>query len=190
MSWSSAILGAPSIFWEEGRQEPTFFATYVCHGNAGSFINLVLPVIAVLTGNAFRPSGSDLERAVCVPALLVTVAGAFVNVSKAAMLITGGLLLALTLWQAPRIRQAWHEGARAHALAGAGAVVLALLVLVAAGGWQMARNRWARIAPATPGQPARHGHADHAGHGSRFRLVGLRPRHLRNCFPALQQSGR
>jgi hypothetical protein len=139
------ILGAPMVFWEEGRVARTFFATYVYHGNAGSFINLVLPAVAVLTVDAFREPEAYWQRAVCVPALLVTIAGAFVNLSKAAMLISCGLLLALVLWQVPGIARAWTEGAWGRVLAAACALLLALAVLVAAGGWKRARDRWEQL---------------------------------------------
>ncbi len=139
------ILGAPMPFWEEGRTAGTFFATYVYHGNAGSFINLALPVIALLTIRAFRQQDSDLQRAICVPALLVTVAGAFVNVSKAATLITCGLLLLLALSQARLLAHLWSNGGRGRVIAVAGAIVLALAMLVSLGGWRLARDRWAQL---------------------------------------------
>lgn len=139
------ILRAPMVFWEEGRVATTFFATYVYHGNAGSFINLALPAAAVLTVDAFRQPEAYWQRAVCVPALLTTIAGAFVNLSKAAMLISCGLLVALVLWQVPSIARAWMEGARGRVLAAAVALMLALAVLVAAGGWQKARDRWEQL---------------------------------------------
>jgi hypothetical protein len=139
------ILGAPMVFWEEGRVATTFFATYVYHGNAGSFINLALPAAAVLTVDAFRQPEAYWQRAVCVPALLATIAGAFVNLSKAAMLISCLLLLALVLWQVPSIARAWMEGAWGRVLAAALALMLALTVLVTAGGWQKARDRWEQL---------------------------------------------
>src|SRR5947207_1781839 len=45
--------GAPMIFWQSSPEGPikTFFGTFYYHGNAGAFLNLILPLTAAL---AFR----------------------------------------------------------------------------------------------------------------------------------------
>lgn len=139
------ILGAPMIFWEEGREAATFFATYVYHGNAGSFINLVLPVAAVLTVHSFRRRGQAWQRAIYLPALLVIIAGAFVNVSKAAMLISLLLLIGLIIWQGPVIADTGRDGGYLRLLGGAVPLALAVGVLLLAGGWHKAAQRWMQL---------------------------------------------
>jgi len=139
------ILSAPMIFWETGRETQHFFATYFYHGNAGSFINLVLPLAALWTLRVFRERGRHLARALCLPAFLLVTAGAFVNVSKAAMAITVGLLLVLGLLQLPEL---WHGTAErkwSRAILGGLLMVAALFALVAAGGWETAFQRWMRL---------------------------------------------
>ena len=139
------ILGAPMIFWGPSRDTMHFFATYLYHGNAGAFINLVLPLMALWTLRSFREPGQHGARAVCVPALLITIAGAFVNVSKAAMSITFGLLVVIALLQLPRFWQLLAERNGARMLLGLVFVAGALTVLVFAGGWEVGWNRWANL---------------------------------------------
>jgi hypothetical protein len=139
------ILGAPMIFWGEARGTQHFFATYLYHGNAGSFINLVLPLVVFWTLRLFREHNQHLTKAICLPALLLTAAGAFVNVSKAAMVITLGLLVAISLLQLPTLRAEIAAGGGGRVTLGVSLGIAALAVLLLAGDWEMAWNRWARL---------------------------------------------
>lgn len=139
------ILAAPMIFWGEDRETRHFFATYFYHGNAGSFINLVLPLIVLWTALVFRGRGRHLAQALCVPAVLITVAGAFVNVSKAAMVLSLALLLVLVLLHLPELWRAAAERGASRVAIGAVLAAVALGVLIFSGGWEKSARRWSKL---------------------------------------------
>jgi hypothetical protein len=94
------VTGAKAIFWDPVADTgTTFFATYRYHGNAGAFLNLVLPLIAAHTALAFARRSSHARMTFWSIATLTTAACAFINVSKAAMVITVFILLALAYQQ-------------------------------------------------------------------------------------------
>jgi hypothetical protein len=91
--------GATSIFWDTYRYTGEwFFAVYRYHANAGSYINLVLPMAAGLAVLAFTRPGAEKSRVFWTLAALTTAACGFINMSRAANVITGILLLALAAW--------------------------------------------------------------------------------------------
>lgn len=134
--------GANEIFWgNANRKGGTFFATYRYHGNAGAFINLVLPFVALFAISAFR--NQTRGRAFWGLALLLTATGAFVNVSRAAMSITLLLLIALGVWQIAAWRQ--KSGMRAVLAWLAPVIVIALIGSIGwAFGLDQSFQKWMR----------------------------------------------
>ena len=91
--------GATSIFWDTYRYTGEwFFAVYRYHANAGAYINLVLPMITGLAICSFLRSGSEKSRVFWTLGALTTAACGFVNVSRAANVITACLAICICLW--------------------------------------------------------------------------------------------
>lgn len=97
---------APGIFWNPFEDVgATFFATYRYHANAGAYINLVLPFIVALAVRAFYRHGAEKGRVFWTLASFVTAACGFINVSRAANLVSAILLLGMIAWiAAARLR--------------------------------------------------------------------------------------
>lgn len=91
--------GAADIFWAHETLNSTFFATYRYHGNAGAFLNLVFPYIALFAIWAVRRNAGQMSRAFWCLAVILTACSAFVNISRAAMAITAVLAAVLFGWQ-------------------------------------------------------------------------------------------
>jgi hypothetical protein len=72
------------IYWND-------FALFRYHGNAGSFLNLVWPLILVFTRRAYAPAGGYFKKVAWTCASLACAAALFLNASKAALVI--GLLI-------------------------------------------------------------------------------------------------
>lgn len=136
------FLEAPMIFWESGRTGQTFFATYFYHGNAGAFINLILPPAAGLVVSLFRKRGIHGAKAVAASALFLVIIGAFVNVSKAGMVIAVLLLVALGIWQLPRLTLNQESAGRPLKLAGIICAVLLICGIATGLAWDLMAKRW------------------------------------------------
>jgi O-antigen ligase len=86
---------APAIYWNPHEYAGGFFfSVFRYHGNAGACINLLMPLMAGLAVLAVLESWGALECILWIVGTLATMAAAFVNVSRAAMVITGVLILA------------------------------------------------------------------------------------------------
>jgi hypothetical protein len=87
------LTNAGAVFWDPVADiGPTFFATYRYHANAGAFLNVVLPLIAAQAVLAFLRRDSHATMTFWSIATLMTAACAFINVSKAAMVIAAFIL--------------------------------------------------------------------------------------------------
>ncbi|MGA3169618.1 MAG: O-antigen ligase family protein [Chthoniobacteraceae bacterium] len=122
-----------------------YFATYYYHGNAGSFINLVLPFIAGLAALTMRKPDAHFARAIWLPGFFICVAGAFVNLSRSGTVITMILCVLLVVWQ-------FHGQARDELLprrrlrvAYAVLMAAAVICLVAFSGWERPAEKWALL---------------------------------------------
>ena len=83
------LTSAPGIFWRTDLDcGPSFFATYRYHANAGAFINIVFPLVAARCVAAFRRESGELARPFWFLAMIAVLVSAFVNVSRAASVIT------------------------------------------------------------------------------------------------------
>jgi hypothetical protein len=142
---SERFSNAQRMFWDpvpDGKwQWPCFFAAYYYHANAGAYINLILPVVAGMVIIAFRKDQASWEKTVWVPALFVCIAGAFVNVSKAAMVLAALLLLTIGIWQYREWRRRHASFSQKKLLILSGLAALGLLAIVSAG-WVMTAARW------------------------------------------------
>jgi len=135
----------PLLIWNREDMSIPYFATYYYHGNAGAFINLVLPFVAGLAALTLRRPDSHRERAIWLPGFFICVAGAFVNLSRSAMVITILLCALLLLWQfRGKSRNELLPPRRlrvAYALLMTGAV----LGLVAFSNWERPAQKWALL---------------------------------------------
>jgi len=133
-------LGAHAIFWVGKPTTSAFFATFYYSGNAGAFINLVLPIVAGAAVLALGVSSSRGQRTVALPALGICLAGGCVNASRAAFVVMCALALAWVVWMA---RTSFHTSrwSRSRALS-AVVSVLALGAIISCAGWEAAVQKW------------------------------------------------
>jgi len=141
------LTGAPRIFWGPVDQGESFFATYRYHANAGAFINIVWPVTAGLLLVAFRKEDDLRKRVFWSAALILCLAGVFVNASRAANLIAlalVGLWLGWIFWK--RRRGSNRPPVKPAMLVVACMAVVILLAFVAAfGGLDTSLRRWGKF---------------------------------------------
>ncbi len=140
-------LGAPAIFWRGEPATGPFFATFYYAANAGTFLNLGVPLavgLALVSGQPGRVGG--WQRPVALLAAAVSVAGGAVNASRAALVILGVSALAMAAWGGWQ----WSRGRRTTGRRRgdgvlAAAAVLALALLVGSVGTDVAREKWALL---------------------------------------------
>jgi hypothetical protein len=137
------LTNAPGIFWRTDLEcGKSFFATYRYHANAGTFINIVFPLVAARCFAAFRRKSGELGRPIWFLATIAVLVSAFVNVSRAASVITLSVFIlfsAYQLYEVFRTRRIKNKGLIA---------IFAVLAVVAVGvlvwmvGFGQAYDRW------------------------------------------------
>ena len=135
--------GASMIFWQPGPSDGVFFGTFYYHGNAGAFINAVLPLCAAFGGRALYRQGSEGGRALWIPAFLLCLGAAAVNVSRAGSLLSALLAGAIAVYELRAARGRLFS--RLSAVAAIVAVCGALAVLALTAGEEQAWAKWGQL---------------------------------------------
>jgi len=146
--------GAQMIFWQPPPPPEygvtTFFATYFYHGNAGAFLNLVWPVSAGLVIRAFTMRGQPGMRALWTIVLLVTIAGVAANTSRMAQVVAVVLLVVIGVHFGPGMLRRLPGAQKSVVVAGALAIILALIALAQAAHLEQPLNRWKSVGEGIP----------------------------------------
>jgi hypothetical protein len=146
--------GAQMIFWQPPPPPEygvtTFFATYFYHGNAGAFLNLVWPLSAGLVIRAFTRRSQPGMRALWTIVFVVTVAGVLANTSRMAQVVALVLLVVIGVDFGPGLLRRLPGAQKSVAIAGALALVLALIALAQATHLEQPLNRWQSVSEQIP----------------------------------------
>jgi hypothetical protein len=139
--------GARMIFWQTGPPNGVypFFATYYYHANAGAFLNLVLPLTAGLAVRSFVTQSKPAVRSLWVSIFVLTLAAVFANTSRMAQAIAILLLVALAFQLGPKMMRRLSGTEKNIALAGAAAILLALLAIGQASHLEQPIRRWGSL---------------------------------------------
>jgi len=141
------LSGAEGIFWGAANEGDTFFATFRYHANAGSYLNLVWPIIAGLLFAAFKREEERRLKIFLVAALVMSLAGVFVNASRAANLIAMALMVAWGAWIWLQMRRDSSHRALHPAYIVVAVLVLVMIVagVAAFGGLDTSLRRWGKF---------------------------------------------
>jgi hypothetical protein len=146
--------GAQMIFWQQAPPSEygvtTFFATYFYHGNAGAFLNLVWPLSAGLVIRAFTSQSQPGMRALWTVVFITTIAGVLANTSRMAQVVALVMLVILGLHFGPGLLRRLPGAQKSVAIAGALAIVLALIALAQATHLEQPLNRWQSMSGQIP----------------------------------------
>ena len=146
--------GTQMIFWQppppEDVRVTTFFATYYYHGNAGAFLNLAWPLTAGLVIRAFTHGSHPWMRAMWTSVFLLTIAAVLANTSRMAQLVALVLLVLIGLHFGPALLRKLSGAQKSVAMAGAIAIVLALIALAQATHLEQPLNRWQSVGEHIP----------------------------------------
>jgi len=146
--------GAQMIFWQPPPPPEygvtTFFATYFYHGNAGAFLNLVWPLIAGLVIRAFTSRSQPGMRALWTIVFIITIGGVVANTSRMAQVVALVLLIIIGLRFGPGLLRRIPSTQKSVAIAGALALILALIALAQATHLEQPLNRWQSVSEQIP----------------------------------------
>jgi len=146
--------GAQMIFWQPPPPPEygvtTFFATYFYHGNAGAFLNLVWPLSAGLVIRAFSTRGKPGMRALWTIVFIVTIAGVAANTSRMAQVVALVLVVIIGFHFGPALLRRMPGAQKSVGIAGALAIIFALIALAQATHLEQPLNRWQTLSERVP----------------------------------------
>jgi hypothetical protein len=146
--------GAQMIFWQPPPPPEfgvtTFFATYFYHGNAGAFLNLVWPLSAGLVIRAFTSQSRPGLRALWTIVFVITIAGVLANTSRMAQVVAILVLVVIGLHFGPGLLRRVPGAQKSVAIAGALALILALIAVAQATHLEQPLNRWQSVSEHIP----------------------------------------
>ncbi|HSI10730.1 MAG TPA: O-antigen ligase family protein [Chthoniobacter sp.] len=148
------ILNQPLLLWDEAAMQHNLFATFYYHGNAGAFLNLLLPLAVAFVTETFSNRGAHGRRALSVVFLVLILAAQVEIASKAAMVVSGILLVSAG---AISIRYCVEKKLVRFRRLSLQLVAVSVLALsgIALFGLQHAANRWAELPKLLHGPNAR-----------------------------------
>ncbi len=121
------------------------FATYLYHGNAGAYINLVWPTVMAFAVLSFQRRTHVVARAFWVSSAAICAAGIFINASKASTAI-GSVLLVVMICRAVYVLLRSQRTPRPYVGAAYTALVgVALLTVAWSVGWDVSVQRWSHL---------------------------------------------
>jgi hypothetical protein len=142
LGWLQKILQNPVLLWAPEEFSWTHFAAYRYHANAGAFLNLVWPLAAGLAIRSFEGCGEFRRRAFWLGVAALSFLATFINVSKAALVVSVAIAVALAIWAQRRFSRRGFFSDGFH-LKTAGAVFLVVAALMAA---MIPWQRWSDLA--------------------------------------------
>ncbi|HEX7517226.1 MAG TPA: O-antigen ligase family protein [Chthoniobacterales bacterium] len=136
--------GAGMIFWQRPGTGnlTTFFATYYAHGNAGAYLNLVLPAAIALALRGFVRKSAPLIRAVSLVLCLLLVVAVVANTSRGGQAVAGLLVVALTICLLDILFSRVRRMEKKTLLLAAGVIAFALLAIAGASHLDQSLGRW------------------------------------------------
>ena len=139
--------GAPMIFWQSSPEGPikTFFATFYYHGNAGAFLNLVLPLTAGLALRAFTAHSGPNVRAMWAACFVLCLASVAANTSRMAQFVALLIIIALGWRLGPALLHRLSQMEGKAALGGAAAFLFLLYALAQASQLDQPLRRWQQL---------------------------------------------
>jgi hypothetical protein len=145
--------GAPMIFWQPAKQwgeSPIFFASYYYHGNAGAYLNLVLPPAFGLAARAVMRPRASVVKAISLILALLIVAAVAANTSRAAELIGAIMILLLLVSFARGVLRKRRKVEYKTLLLGAALVVFTLFAMARASHLDEPLKRWNELTSQLP----------------------------------------